>query len=79
MFEPNTEWSQFYSPAPEIHAYIKRTVEKYNLAKHVQLNSKVLETIWDDEVGKWKIKVEVDGVVKEDEADILVNGTGFLK
>ncbi|CZR63758.1 related to monooxigenase [Phialocephala subalpina] len=78
LFEPNPDWSKFYSPAPEIHAYIKRTAEKYNLTKNVQLNSKVLETVWDDEVGKWKIKVEINGRVEEDEAHILVNGSGFL-
>lgn len=78
LFEPNPDWSQFYAPAPEIAAYIQRTALKYNLMKNVQLNSKVLETIWDDEAGKWKIKVDVEGQVKEDEADILVNGTGFL-
>jgi len=35
--------------------------------------------VWDEDLGKWKIKLEVNGAVKEDEADILVNGSGFLK
>ena len=69
----------FYSPAPEIQAYIKRTAEKYNLTKNVNFNSKVLETVWDQEAGKWRLNVEKDGKVVEDEADILVNGAGFLK
>lgn len=76
---PLLDWSKFYSPAPEIQAYIKRTAAKYDLTKHVHLNSKVIETTWDDEVGKWKIKVEINGKIQEDEADILVNGSGFLK
>lgn len=79
VFEGNPDWSEFYPRGPEIHAYIKRTVGKYDLQKHVELKSKVLESIWDDEAGKWKIKVDVNGAVKEDDADILVNGTGFLK
>jgi len=79
LFEPNPDWSRFYAPGPEIQAYIKRTVKKYNLDGQVQLNSRVLETVWDQDLGKWKVKVEVDGVIKEDEADILVNGSGFLK
>jgi len=79
LFEPNPDWSMFYSPAPEIQAYIKRTAEKYNLTKNVNFNSKVLETVWDQEAGKWRLKVEKDGKVVEDEADILVNGAGFLK
>jgi len=79
LFEANPDWSKFYPPGPEIEAYIKRTAKKYNLDKHVSFNSRILETIWDDEVGKWKIKIDVNGSVKEDEADILVNGAGFLK
>ncbi len=69
----------FYSPAPEIEAYIKRTVRKYNLDEKVKFDSKVLETIWDEAVGKWMIKVDLNGSIIEDEADILVNGAGFLK
>ncbi|PVH85245.1 FAD/NAD(P)-binding domain-containing protein [Cadophora sp. DSE1049] len=78
LFQPNPDWSMFYSPAPEIHAYIKSTAEKYDLTKNVHFNSKVLETIWDQESGKWRIKVGKDGRVVEGEADILVNGAGFL-
>ncbi|EXJ70399.1 uncharacterized protein A1O5_06467 [Cladophialophora psammophila CBS 110553] len=78
LFEPNPDWSQFYPAQPEIHAYIKATVAKYNLDKYVSLKSKILETIWDDEAGRWKIKFDANGVVREDTADILVNGSGFL-
>ncbi|KIW84896.1 hypothetical protein Z517_00284 [Fonsecaea pedrosoi CBS 271.37] len=78
LFEPNPDWTQFYPAQPEIHAYIKATVAKYNLDKHVTLKSRILETIWDDEVGQWKIKVDTNGAIQEDNADILINGTGFL-
>ncbi|OAL38894.1 hypothetical protein AYO20_01645 [Fonsecaea nubica] len=78
LFEPNPDWTQFYPAQPEIHAYIKATVAKYNLDKYVTLKSRILETIWDDEVGQWKIKVDANGAIQEDTADILINGTGFL-
>ncbi|KAG9233748.1 hypothetical protein BJ875DRAFT_511375 [Amylocarpus encephaloides] len=78
LFEPNPNWSKFYAPGPEIQAYIKRTAVKYELAKHIAFDSKVVETRWDQGSGKWKIKVEQDGIVKEDEAEILVNASGFL-
>ena len=79
LFEPNPDWSQFYPTQPEIQAYIKATVAKYNLDKYVSLKSKVLETRWDDDLGKWKIKIDANGVLQETTADILVNGSGFLK
>ncbi|CAJ2500396.1 Uu.00g032490.m01.CDS01 [Anthostomella pinea] len=77
-FEPNPDWSGFYVGQQEILAYIKRTTEKYGLNKNLQLNTKILETIWDEDSGKWKIKLEHDGKVMEDEADVLINATGFL-
>ncbi|KAM0424357.1 hypothetical protein ACHAPT_010504 [Fusarium lateritium] len=77
-FEPNPDWSAFYAPGPEIWEYIKRTTAKYNLDERVQLNSKVISTIWDDDAGKWRVKVEQNGNIIDDEAEILVNGSGIL-
>lgn len=78
MFEPNPDWSQFYATGAEIQEYIQRTVRKWNLDDHVELNSKVVETIWNEESGKWKLKIDQNGTIKEDEAEILVNATGHL-
>lgn len=45
----------------------------------MQFNSKVISTIWDDQAGNWRIKVQrQDGTVIEDTADVLVNGSGIL-
>jgi cation diffusion facilitator CzcD-associated flavoprotein CzcO len=63
----------------EIQAYIKRTAEKYDLDKHVKLNTTIRETIWDEGSAKWKIKLEQAGELKEDKADFLINASGFLK
>ncbi|KAH6886926.1 hypothetical protein B0T10DRAFT_461389 [Thelonectria olida] len=77
-FEPNPNWSSFYARGPEIWEYIKKTTQKYNLDERVQLNSKVLSTIWDDAKGKWAIKVQINGEIKGDEADVVINGSGIL-
>ncbi|KAF2139226.1 uncharacterized protein K452DRAFT_275341 [Aplosporella prunicola CBS 121167] len=78
LFEPNPDWSHFYASGPEIQAYIKRTVRKWDLDERVQFNSKIVEAVWNEDAGKWRIKVDQAGTVKEDEADILINGAGFL-
>ena len=67
------------APGHEILTYVKDTVAKFGLDEHIQFKTKVQETIWDEESGKWKITIEQDGKVKVDEADILVNAAGFLK
>ncbi|KAK7430518.1 hypothetical protein QQZ08_003037 [Neonectria magnoliae] len=77
-FEPNPDWTSFYASGLEIWEYIKRTTKKYNLDERVQLNSKVLSTIWDDQSGKWKVKVNQNGTIIDDEAEVLINGSGIL-
>ncbi|KAL2004939.1 hypothetical protein VTN00DRAFT_2789 [Thermoascus crustaceus] len=77
-FEPNPDWSCFYSSGPEIWEYIKRTTVKYGLDEKVQFNSKVIETVWDESSGKWRVKVDQQGTIIETEADVLVNAAGIL-
>jgi cation diffusion facilitator CzcD-associated flavoprotein CzcO len=42
------------------------------------LNTSILEAIWDEDSAKWKIKLEHDGKVRDEEADFIINGGGFL-
>lgn len=39
----------------------------------------MVEAIWDEAAGKWKVKVEQNGVIKEDEAEIFVSASGPLR
>ncbi|OQD89436.1 hypothetical protein PENANT_c002G04512 [Penicillium antarcticum] len=77
-FEPNPYWSHFYVSGPEISEYIHNTVRKWGLDEHVELNSNVIESVWDEDLGKWRVKIEQDSKIKEDEADIFVNASGIL-
>lgn len=78
-FESNPTWSRYFSSGGEIQEYIKRTTKKYDLDRHVQLQSKVIETSWDDDEAVWRIKVQKkDGTVFEDYAHVLINGAGIL-
>ncbi|KAF5722437.1 monooxygenase [Fusarium mundagurra] len=78
-FEPNPDWSSFYASGPEIWAYIKRTSDKYGLAENVRFQSKVTDAAWNEAAGKWNLKLLQDDEAKEDECDILIDGSGFLK
>jgi cation diffusion facilitator CzcD-associated flavoprotein CzcO len=78
VFEPNPDWSHFYTTGPEIE-YIQRTARKWNLYDNIQPNSKVVEAAWDEPAGKWKVKISQDGIIKEDEAEIFVSALGPLK
>lgn len=45
----------------------------------MQFNSTVISTIWDESTSQWQIKIRsLDGTVRDDTADILINGSGLL-
>ena len=78
-FEPNPNWSSFYVGGPEIWQYVKETATKWQLEQFVQYNSRVTDSIWDDESGKWKVKIDRHGQIIADECDVLINASGILK
>ncbi|KAH6893129.1 hypothetical protein B0T10DRAFT_509739 [Thelonectria olida] len=77
-----TEWTQFYSGAPEIWEYWNRVAIKHDIRKHVRLSHKCVEARWDDVRAKWTVKLQQldanPSVLIEDEADVLITGTGLL-
>ncbi|KIW19410.1 hypothetical protein PV08_03705 [Exophiala spinifera] len=77
-FEPNPNWSTFYAGSREIWQYMKDTAVKWDLEQFVTYNSKVTDSVWDDENGRWKVKIDRQGIVVEEQCDILVNASGFL-
>ncbi|KKO96957.1 hypothetical protein THAR02_10937 [Trichoderma harzianum] len=77
-FEPNPNWTTFYANSPEIWQYMKDTAKKWDLERHMLFDSKVIDSIWDENSGKWLLKIDHQGEIIEDECDILVNATGFL-
>ncbi|KAJ9621616.1 hypothetical protein H2203_007105 [Taxawa tesnikishii (nom. ined.)] len=77
-FAPNPNWSRFYVPGAEVWQYIKDTTSKYGLDETVRFNSKIIEAIWNNTDGKWDIKIEANGEIISDRADVLINSSGLL-
>ena len=77
-FDPNPDWSRFYSSGEEIENYIKNTVKKWNLDRDLQLNTKVVGAYWEEEAGRWRLVVECDGSQWEDYCDVLISAQGVL-
>lgn len=57
---------------------MKRTVDKYNLARDVKFSHQVIHAEFNEQEGQWHIKVRSDNIVLEDTCDILISGTGQL-
>ncbi|OBT75667.1 hypothetical protein VF21_05161 [Pseudogymnoascus sp. 05NY08] len=77
-FDPNPSWSKFYASGQEIQEYVQRTVTKWDLARDVLLNTKVVGAYWQEKTSQWKVEVEHGGVRREEYAEILISGQGFL-
>jgi cation diffusion facilitator CzcD-associated flavoprotein CzcO len=74
-FEPSPEWSRMYPGQREIHNYLKRCVERYEITPHIRLNTRFHEAVWDEEEKVWHATV---GEGMRIQARVLVSGMGAL-
>lgn len=82
-FEPNTQWSKFFSPGGEILEYVKGVADKYQVTPKVQYNSTVVAAEWDEKNGLWAVDVnEIDATgvrqTRRVEAEVVISATGVL-
>lgn len=77
-FEPNPEWSHFFSTGEEIQDYFVKTVKKWELDKNVRFNHRVKEARWDEDTSRWRLKIQHGNQEFKDHADILISARGFL-
>jgi cation diffusion facilitator CzcD-associated flavoprotein CzcO len=73
-FAPNPDWSQTYSPQPEIGAYLRRCADRFDVRPHIRLNTTVEVAEWDEHSGRWQIDTDRGPLT----ARVLVAGTGPL-
>ncbi|KAF2492447.1 FAD/NAD(P)-binding domain-containing protein [Lophium mytilinum] len=79
-WDPKPDWTTFFAAGKEIQGYFEGFAERHGSKKYMKLNTKIVETRWDEEEGVWHITTE-DQTTKEkseDWAHVFVNGTGIL-
>jgi cation diffusion facilitator CzcD-associated flavoprotein CzcO len=55
-FAPNPEWTQTYSPQPEIWDYLRRTADEFALRPHIRCSTAVASATWLDDERRWEIE-----------------------
>ena len=74
-FEPSPDWSRMYPGQREIHDYLKRCVERYELVRHIRLDTRFQEAIWNEAESVWHATA---GEGMRIRAKVLISGIGGL-
>ncbi|KAF2119710.1 hypothetical protein BDV96DRAFT_610597 [Lophiotrema nucula] len=79
-WDPKTDWTQFFAKGGEIQEYFENFAERHGSKKYMKLNSKIIETRWDDNEGIWNLTIENPQTkeISKDWAHVFINGTGIL-
>ena len=82
-FALNPDWPRFFSYAPDIHKYLCKVVDVFDLRKYMTFDTEVIRSEWQDDKGKWKVSLRqksASGETKEwdEECDLLLYATGIL-
>jgi cation diffusion facilitator CzcD-associated flavoprotein CzcO len=74
-FEPSPDWSRMYPGQQEIHDYLKRCVQRHDLASHIRLDTRFQEAVWNEAESVWQA---ISGKGMRIRARVLVSGIGGL-
>ena len=78
-FEPNHDWSQYYSTQPELQAYLRRCASRYGVSPHLQLNTTVVATSYDESQQLWRVTTrQSDGTEEVVLANAVISAVGQL-
>lgn len=72
-FYRNPRWSRKFAPGSEIHEYFKNVAKKFDLIKHIELNSEVSAAKFNGE--HWFLETKNN---KHYQVDFLISATGIL-
>src|SRR6185312_6448871 len=53
--EQEWDWSERYPAQPEIRAYLEHVVDRFDLRGDIQLETRVVSAIFDDESSRWTL------------------------
>ncbi|TNE71009.1 MAG: NAD(P)/FAD-dependent oxidoreductase [Gammaproteobacteria bacterium] len=74
-FEPKHDWSRKFGLQAEILGYMEHCVEKYDLARHIRLNSEVSDACFNESSNTWTVTLKNGDTLT---SDILITATGQL-
>jgi len=72
-------WSEKFSPQPEILRYANHVVDRFHLRPHIQFDSTVVQAVFDNEANQWNVTTEDQaGNQTTKNSTFLISATGCL-
>jgi len=71
-------WSRYFAPQAEIHAYLTKKADEFDVRRHMQFNTFVQEVNWQEEAQQWELKVVQDGTAKTMVTPVLISAVGQI-
>ncbi len=72
-------WSEKYSPQPEILRYANHVADRFDLRPYIQFDSTVVAAVFDDDTNQWSVTTEdKTGVPSIASSTYLISATGCL-
>src|SRR4051812_18260849 len=69
------DWQEVFPGQPEVESYFNHAVDKLDLRRDIQFNTKVTGCSWDDDSHTWTVKAETG---EPSPSRYLVSATGLL-
>lgn len=78
-FEPNSDWSGYYSKRDEIFAYIQSVAEKYGIVEHIKFEHTLTQAHYTTERRQWDLEISSpDGENQKLQSRFLISAVGQL-
>jgi 4-hydroxyacetophenone monooxygenase len=78
-FAPNHGWNHYFSPRDEIHAYLDRCADEFNVRDHIRFGVTVDSAIWNEDEQRWEVQCRTaDGAIEHLSANVLVAAVGQM-
>jgi 4-hydroxyacetophenone monooxygenase len=78
-FEPNPDWSDYFSRRDELKAYIDACAHKHGIERRVRFRTEVVEANYDEPSALWRVRVRrEDGSEELLSANAVISAVGML-
>jgi 4-hydroxyacetophenone monooxygenase len=78
-FEPNHDWSEYYSRRDELFDYFNHCIDKYEIRDRIMFSTEVIEAAYDSTRQVWRVQTrQAGGLENHMEAQVLISAVGQL-